>query len=44
VVAREVDSDAVYVAGARALAEELLKEPRLAAGEVALDDPITIEE
>ena len=44
VVAREVDSDAVYVAGSRALVEELLKEPRLAAGEVAVDDPITIED
>jgi hypothetical protein len=44
VVAREVDSDAVYLAGSQALAEELLEEPLLAAGEVALSDPITIED
>lgn len=44
VVASEVDSDAVYVAGSRALAEQLLGERRLAAGEDALDDPITIED
>src|SRR3954451_21729221 len=44
VLAREVDSDAVYAAGSRALIEDLLTEPRLAAGEVVLDDLITIED
>lgn len=44
VVAREVDSDAVYLAGSQPLAEELLEEPLPGAGEVALGDPITIED
>lgn len=44
VVASEVDSDATYVAGSRALVGDLLGSVGLAATEVVRDDPITCDE